>query len=268
MSPLAERPRDQHLLFLPLAVLLHRDVKLLPLKPQVAQDGHAQALLRPAPLQIVGQQPLQVAGVLWHHRDGQPRGQLQGAGIGQLLPCNQPQQGGLAAAVSAAQRHLFPALHREGHRRKQRLAVKADRKVAELHQRSGKVIRRLNLQLAGVFDTLEQLLLFLHRLVPAGLDGLGALHHLGGHVADIAAVARPFPDLAGLHLVRPFCGAAGRCLQPANLLFEPLVVLPLRLHPGQVVLIPPAKVPLAHLDPVAVEREDVVDAAVQKGPVV
>ena len=69
---------------------------------------------------------------------------------------------------------------------------------------------------AGLFDVLEQGAFLLQRLGLPALDGLGALHHLGRHVADMTPVPSVPADLAGLDAVRPGGGAGHRLGQTAD----------------------------------------------------
>ena len=82
----------------------------------------------------------------------------------------------------------------------------------------------VELQLLRLLDVFQQGGFGLYGLLPAGLGGLGALHHLGGLVADVAPVGPqagvPAALLGGLNPVRPGGGAPGGVLQPADLLFQ------------------------------------------------
>ena len=103
-------------------------------------------------------------------------------------------------------------------------------------------------------------------------DGLGTLHHLGGLMPDISSVRfQPRierPEFGLLHGIRPARRAALRLLQAADLPLQFVVLPPLPLLLLREVLQIGRTVPAAHLDPRAVERKHMVDAAVQKAAVV
>ena len=121
-------------------------------------------------------------------------------------------------------------------------------------------------QRLGRLGIFQQAGLFLDGLLLAGLDGFGALHHLGGLVPHIALVGGAL--FAGLHPVGPDGGPPGRLFQTPDVPAQPFILglfqgLPL-LEVGK----PGGKVPALDLDAGPVEGEDVVDAAVQETPVV
>ena len=80
---------------------------------------------------------------------------------------------------------------------------------------------------ARALDIVQKPCLFLGRVQPPCLDRLGALHHLGGFVADVAAVgaqAGVAHMLLGLGFVRPAGGAPGRLVQPPDIRAQAVVL--------------------------------------------
>ena len=62
-------------------------------------------------------------------------------------------------------------------------------------------------------------------------------------------------------------GPPGRGRKPADILLQPLIFLHLKLILTVLVLLPAGKIPPLHLNVAAVNREDVIDTAVEEGTV-
>ena len=86
-------------------------------------------------------------------------------------------------------------------------------------------------------------------------------------MADIPSVYRALACTAGLYPVGPSSGAAGGAGQAANVLPQPILFALFKLVPVFLVFPPGGKVSLLYLKSSAVEGEDMVHTAIQKGPV-
>ena len=71
-------------------------------------------------------------------------------------------------------------------------------------------------QLLLALGVLQEGFFLLDGLLLPGLEDLGALHHFGGFMADIAAVPCPTADFARLDPVRPIGRAAAGRPQAAD----------------------------------------------------
>ena len=278
MGGLAQASGQQHLFLLSGGVVAHILLELHSLEAQLPQDRQEQALIETVPGGVVPQQAPQTGGVLRHVGDDQPAGCLQGAGIGDILPAQQLENTGLAAAVCPAQRHAVALRHGEGYAAAHDPAAVVDGHLPQHCQPLGVMGQRMQLQSIAAFDVLQQRGLLLDGVLlppfqifppllhPPGLLGNeGASAHGVGGALDLGGV---FPDLRPLHPVGPVAGLPRRLLQPPDLLFEPLILRQLKGVLPPLVLVPRGKIPLLHLDAAAVDGQDVIYAAVQKGAVV
>ncbi|MPN16658.1 hypothetical protein SDC9_164003 [bioreactor metagenome] len=130
------------------------------------------------------------------------------------------------------------------------------------------MLQRGDFQRVVPFQILEQLFLLLRSVLLPPLGRLRALHHPRGLRADEPAIRRVLTDLAALYAIRPFGGSPRRGMQLANLACKPFVLPALKIVLSPAVLFPTGKVALLQLNTRAVDREDVIYAAIQKRAVV
>ena len=117
-----------------------------------------------------------------------------------------------------------------------------------------------------MFDVFEQLALLFNSALASRFDGFGAFHHLGSHVADMALVGGA--NLALLDGVGPVGAALGSLAEMANLLLQTRVLcFFMRLAPCNV-LLPGRIITAEHACLTAPEGQNMVDAAIEKMPVV
>ena len=138
--------------------------------------------------------------------------------------------------------------------------------------------QRVQLQCIAALDVLQQRGLLLDGVLLPPFQIFSPLLHtpglLGDEVAATHGVGEPldlggvFSDLRVLHPVGPVAGLPRRLLQPSDLLFEPLILRQLKGVLPPLVLVPRGKISLLHLDAAAVDGQDVIHTAVQKGTVV
>ena len=120
------------------------------------------------------------------------------------------EQAALAAAVFPRQRDAVALPDFKRQRPADRDAVVGDGDLVEGGQPFAVIAQRRELERLGPLDILKQAGLFLDGLLLPRLDGFGALHHLGGLVADVALVRAA--GLGRLHAVGPDGGARGGLL--------------------------------------------------------
>ena len=192
-----------------------------------------------------------------------------------LLAADELQNARFAAAVGAEQRDAIPRPQRQRQRGKERSRAVIDRQLAQLDETVGVEGQLRELERLGLLEVFQQPLLFLDRGVPPLFDGLRARHLLLGlgplqrrPALDVVGLCFLRALLAPLGRVRPLRLFAHRLPEAADVAFEPFVfgkligVLPLPVLP------PAGEGPALHLDVRAVEREDVVHAAVEESAVV
>ncbi|MPN50867.1 hypothetical protein SDC9_198507 [bioreactor metagenome] len=130
------------------------------------------------------------------------------------------------------------------------------------------VAQRSNLERIIAFQILEQLLLLLGGVFLPPLGRLCPLHHARGLRADESTVECVLANLAALHAVAPFGGAPRGLAQVVHLAREALVFGELEIILPAAVFLPAGEVALLHLDARAVDRENMIHAAVEKRAVV
>ena len=266
MRLLAQAAGQQHLFLLSAGVAAHVPGKLRALKVQLAQYGQQQRLVHAACSGVVVHAAGEARGVLRHIGYDQSAADLHPAGVGHVLAQQQAQKAALAAAVAAGERDPVAAFYLQPHAGADVPTAVVHAHAVEARQRLRAVGQRRELERLGALGVLQQLGLALYGALLAGLDVLGALHQLGRLVSHKALVRRP--ALGRLRPVRPVGRARRGLLHAAYVPFEPVVQLLLGGLPRPEVLHPGRKAAAPDLRAGAVQRQYVVNAAVQEAPVV
>ena len=225
MGGLTETGGQQNLLFLSCGESFHLFFKLHPFKPHFSQNPFEETLVQMVFFREMGQQPVQVGGVLGDVGDHQAGTGGDGAAVWDGLPQQDLEQAAFPTPVFPIQNHPFPGMEGKGDRAADIPSAILDFDLGKDRQRPVSPVGQ-GREFEGFqgFPVLQKAGFGLDCLLLPGFYGLGALHHLLGLVADVSAVHRPGAVFLLLDSVRPDGGLPGRLPQAGNVLLEPFLL--------------------------------------------